>query len=482
MGKVQLNYNILKKMRQWRHDSVAFSRECLHVDPSDQQIKLLEAVSSPEKRFTVRSGHGCGKDAVSTWIALWFIGTRPYAKVAVTAPTNRQLHDIFWAELAKWFRGSELQDEFVQQKDKFFHKSAPKEWWIRLMSPQVKATKEDQAETLAGLHADHLLLIIDEASGVADPVFIPLEGAMTQEDNKCILIGNMTKNRGYFYDSHFNSKIAKSWKRFHWDSRNSSLVADSMVEYFANKYGVESSVFEVRVAGNPPHEDERTLIPLAWARQCLGNPVEVSEEEPTYLGVDVARYGEDYSVILPRRGLIISPWDKFNGMNTISLAGQVNLTYEEMDASGVVVDEIGVGAGVTDWLYKHGHLNVFGLNVANVSSDVAKYHRLRDELWWRVREKCMKGVYSFPETDQGEELCDELSMPSYDFNSHGGVVIESKRAMKTRGVASPNIADALCNTEYISVYAHRVLNRDKSKKKRSIYSLGYTGRGSYAVV
>jgi len=477
--KTKLNYNVLGKLQDWTDNAVAFAHECLGAKPSNQQIEALEMIPHI-RRLTIRSGHGCGKDALAVWIALWFMTTRPYAKIPVTAPTNRQLQDIYWAELAKWFRKSRLQDEFIHQKDKFFHKSAPKDWWIRAISPQVKASKEEQAETLAGFHGDHLLIIGDEASGINDPVFIPLEGAMTQEDNKCLLIGNMTKNSGYFYDTHYSEKIAGEWNRLHWDSRESNLVEDSMVDFFRNKYGEDSSVFAVRVAGNPPHEDERTLIPLSWARQCLGNETEISEDEPLYLGVDVARYGEDRSIVLPRKGIKIFDWDSFQGINTISLGGHINLTYQELNADGLVIDEIGVGAGVTDWLMKHGHLNTIGLNVANKSTDIAKYDRMRDELWWRVRDNCMKGAYWFPDNDDGEELCNELAMPTYDFNVHGGVVVESKKQMKARGVASPNIADALCNTEYAAAFANRLWKKVKVKRNaRRTRQSDYMGKNSW---
>lgn len=466
MSASVLDPRLLRRIAKWKDNPLLCIHDTIDIGLSSQQIEALKAIST-ERRVSIRSGHGCGKDSIAAVTAWWYMVSRPYAKVAVTAPTHRQLHDIFRTELAKWFRKSNLQDEFVMQKDIVFHKSAPKEWWIRFISPQVRATKDEQAETLAGLHGDHLLLIVDEASGVPDPMFIPLEGALTQEDNKVILIGNMTKNTGYFYDTHFHKEIAKAWFKLHWDSRDSSLVTKEMTDFYINKYGEESSVYAVRVKGDPPHEDERTLIPLAWPRQCLGNEFPIAEDEPKYLGVDVARYGEDKSIIMPRQGLKIFPWKTFSGLNTISLGGFINQHYLDTDADGLAIDEIGVGAGVTDWLYKHGHLNVFGINVAEASSNIAEYNRLRDELWLLVREKCMKGLYNFPETPEGEELCNELASPTYDFNSHGGYIVESKKAMKLRGIMSPNIADALCLTEYFSGDAHRVWKKKTSQVNKS---------------
>ena len=306
----EINKGVLKKLVEWKNSPLQFVTDCIQAVPSSQQVELLQSMGK-EKRVTVRSGHGVGKDCTAAWIALWFLVTRPYAKVVVTAPTNRQLRDIFLAEISKWLRQSIVADEFIVRKDSIQHKEAPKEYWLRLISPSVRATKEEQAETLAGLHGDHLLIIIDEASGVPDPTFIPLEGAMTQPDNKVLLIGNMTKNFGYFYDSHFHAEINKHWKKFHFDSRESTNVDPSMPEYFARKYGVDSNVFRIRVEGNPPLQDEDTLIPLWSAQQCIGQEFEVAEDEPLYLGVDVARYGDDSSIIMPRQGLKIFPWETF---------------------------------------------------------------------------------------------------------------------------------------------------------------------------
>ncbi len=466
---MSLKPHIMEKLVSWRKSPLIFSHECIDwrgtkgVTP--QQVEALQAVTK-ERRISIRSGHGCGKDAIAALITLWYMSTRIDSKVVVTAPTNRQLNDIFWSELSKWFKRSLLQDEFVQQKDKFFHKSNPKGWWVRIVSPQVSATKDSQAETLAGFHGDHLLIIADEASGIPDPFFIPLEGAMTQEDNIAILIGNMTRNTGYFYDTHFHSKLSRRWCKLHWDSRKSPIVTEDMVKFFEEKYGVDSNIFAIRVAGNPPKDNANTLISLYDAKECMKNDLEPAEDEPLFLSADVARYGEDVSIILPRKGLKLFPWETHDNLNTISLGGHINQTYQELEADGLSIDEIGVGAGVTDWLQKHGHIRCFGINVASKSSNIAKYDRLRDELWVAVRDKCVSHLYDIPDTEEGEELCNELASPTYDFNVHGGYKIESKREMKARGVMSPNIADAVGLSEYFSNIAYRVWGTSKTKKKK----------------
>lgn len=487
---MSLNPTVLNKFREWRLDAVKFVEEVLlvnkpHIKITAQQKQFLSELPH-QKRISIRSGHGTGKDASASWAILWFLTTRVYAKVVCTAPTARQLNDILWSEISKWIRESAIQEEFVVQSDKIFNKNASKEWWARAVSPSVKADPADQAETLAGFHGDHLLIIVDEASGVEDPVFIPIEGAMTQEDNRAILIGNPTKNKGYFHDTQFHPEISKQWFRLHWDSRDSENVKPEYAAYMATKYGVDSNVFRIRVAGEPPLEDERTLIPLHWAEQCIGKDIEVDEEEPIYLGVDVARYGEDKSIILPRHGLRILPWIGFQGMNTITLAGHVLQTYQDVNAEGCVVDVIGVGAGTADYLRKKNMPGLFDVNVSWASSDPTKYALLRDELWWRVREKCMYGYYSFPDVkipgetlSLGQEIANELSTPFYEFNRNGAIKVESKKDMKKRGIASPNIADALGLTEYFYSVATKVFRKKKTQfdRSRQYHKPGYFNIG-----
>lgn len=470
---MSLNSTIIKKLAEWHDSPLLFATECMNFKPSDQQADLLQKFPR-SKRNTVRSGHGTGKDAdVGGVIIPWFLVTRPYAKIVCTAPTAHQLNDILWSEISKWLRQSLVSEEFVIHKDKIFHKDAPKEWWCRAVTASVRSSKEEQAEALAGFHGDHLLIVCDEASGIPDPVYIPLEGALTQEDNWVILIGNMTKNSGYFYDTHFHRDISKQWQKFHWDSRKSSNVKPSMVEYFASKYGVDSNIYRIRVAGDPPLSDDTVYIPLAWAQQCIGNEVFVPETEPLYLSIDVARYGDDASVIMPRTGFRINPWDTYHGVNPIDLVSNIQISITDNEADGVAIDEVGIGGPALDLLLKRNVPNVYGVNATFASSDPTKYHRLRDELWGLMREKCMKGLYSFPDVklfgdteSLGEMLASELASPKYDFDNNGAVVIESKKEMKRRGIMSPNIADALGLSEYFYNVSTQVFKKKKQTKKR----------------
>jgi len=468
---------ILKKLAEWRDSPLRFVDECIGAKPTKQQAEALRILPKT-KRLTIRSGHGTGKDAFAAWAAIWFSSTRTFPKVPCTAPTARQLSDVLWSEMSKWIRQSKVASEFTIQKDKIFHKEAPKEWWMRAISPSVKATKEEQAETLAGLHADHMFIIVDESSGVPDPMFVPLEGALTQPDNRVLLIGNMTKNTGYFFNTHFHPVMSQKWKQLHWDSRDSEIVTEDMINYFRDNYGEDSNIFRIRVTGDPPIDDEMTFIPLSWAIQCIGNTVEVDPDWPLYLTADIARYGDDDSVILPRRGMKISPWETFRGMHTINLSYHIVRSFAEMEASGAGIDEIGIGGGVVDWL-QHDPRGLgdkaVGINVAEASSNPKKWYRLRDELWDKTRYNCMKCLYEFPDQtirlagrdmNLGHILADELASVRYNLDKNV-LKIEAKKDMKARGVKSPNIADALVMSEYFNNVAYAMWGERARKREET---------------
>jgi len=459
------------RMMEWRNNTTQFAEECCGMKPTSQQKELFNAFDRGDDRITVRSGHGTGKDAAVSVIILKVLTTRPYPKIPCTAPTGHQLRDVLWAEINKWLRQSLVKDEFQWNNERIYLKSAKEEWFAVARSVNVKGSEEDQGETLAGLHADNMLFIVDESSGVPDPVFGPIEGGLTGEFNKVILIGNMTKRAGYFHETHFHSELSKQWTKLHWDSRKSSLVTDEWVQFYITKYGEKSNVFRIRVMGEPPLEDENyaSVVPFSWANQCVGNEILIAEDEPKYLGVDVARYGDDESIVLPRQGLKILPWHKYKNINTIELGGWINHQFNEEEAAGIAIDEIGVGAGVTDWLTKHHDQGiVHGVNVANKPNDIERFHRLRDELWWAVREKCMRQAYWFPEGENSELLVNELASPTFEL-ADKKVKVESKKKMKARGIASPNIAEALLMSEYFGLNATKTWpkNPPGSRKKSS---------------
>lgn len=485
---------------RWQKNPGLFARECVGMEPSHQQDEAFDAVrrislakrkafrgeelTEEEERLanklgiSIRSGHGTGKDAWLAVIFLWLLTCFPYPKGLATAPTSDQLRIVLWSEISKWIRFSAermekkkslLSENFVWQTEKVFAKDEPKEWFIAARTANVKGSPEEQGEALAGLHAPFMILAADEASGLPPGVFSPLEGAMTQEMNFAILIGQMTKNSGYFYDSHF--KYRELWECLHWNSEESELVSQQYIARMRTKYGEDSNMYRIRVKGDPPLAEPDALIPfekiMAAVDRDVGEP-----QGPKVIGIDVARYGDDKSAILVRNGNRIEEIRDYKKIDLAELEGwaQIAITDHEPDAANV--DVIGYGAGLYDRLKVMFPTIMRAVNVSNKSVTLnnkmgknVKYRRLRDELWWKVREKFEEGTISIPNDD---ELIGELSTIKWkpeQLSVNGQIVIEGKPEMRKRGLPSPNKADALCLTYATNDSAFMVEKMDKYQRR-----------------
>ena len=419
-----------------------------------QPMTAQEQDDARKMGISVMSGHGCGKTTWAAWCLAHFMTVRPYCKIPCVAPAGTQLRTNLWPEVKLWLRKATwLQDCIQHQAEKIFWKEAEgKEWFAFPRSVNVKATAEEQAETLAGIHADNMLIIVDEASGPPDPVFKPLEGGLTGPINMVILIGNPTQQTGYFIDTH--TKYRRDWICLQWDAEESELVTSLQIERMARKYGKDSNTYRIRVNGLPPRATPDTLIPLEWVQAAIDRDLLTQPNDPMVLGIDVGRaLGGDDSVILTRKGPVVKEIETFNGANTQELAYWCLKTIQEREAQVAAIDTIGWGAGTYDTLATlRVPCDVLPVNVGESSNEPTRFMRLRDEIWWQLRERFQSGTISIPNNDA---LVGELTLIKYNFQRSAmeRIKIESKQDMRDRGVESPNRADALCLSEYAMRFA-----------------------------
>lgn len=488
-----LSTEFMDVIDRWQKDPALFVRECIGVEPSRQQAEGLEAVrklsiakrkafhkvpmTAEEEEFagklgiSIRSGHGTGKDAWLSWIFWWLLVCFPYPKGLATAPTSDQLRIVLWAEIAKWQRYSAeqrpdkkslLSENFVWQTDLVFSKEAKKEWFIAARTANIKGTKEEQGEALAGIHAEFEILAADEASGLPVGVFSPLEGAMTQEMNFAILIGQMARSSGYFYDSHFKDR--SMWICLHWNSEKSELVDPQYPIRMAKKYGRDSNMYRIRVLGDPPRAEPDTLIPFDLVMNAVERDLG-EHQEPTIMGIDVARYGDDKSIILVRKSNTIIEIRDYKKIDLAELEAWAQIAIIDYAPDSVNVDTIGYGAGLYDRLRVNYPQIMRGVNVAEKPSMDKKYFRLRDELWWKLKERFEAGTISIPNDD---ELIGELSTIKWkpaELAVNGKIKVEGKPDMRKRGLMSPNKADALCLSYASNDAAFMVMKKDKYQRK-----------------
>lgn len=433
---------------RWREGGPAlFAQEVLGAKPTEQQWQGSREIVA-RQRVSIRSGHGTGKSTFMAWCVLWFLSCYFPAKVPATAPTSHQLEDVLWSEIAKWHRTMKerlpaLGEQFEWTAGAFRMKAAPNESFS-----VARTSRPERPEALQGFHSEHILFLIDEASGVADNVFEVAEGALSTDGAFVVMAANPTRQSGYFFDSHH--KMRSAWAALHWNGEDSPMVSRTYVENMAKKYGRQSPVFKVRVLGEFVGALDG-VISLELCEAAKVRDVDVNAFAPVVWGVDVARFGDDSSALAKRKGNHqLEPVREWYGKDTMATTGIIKAEWDKTPADmrpiAINVDVIGIGAGVCDRLKEMG-LPAVGVNVAESEAtngdSERQFNRLRDELWWKSREWLEARDCKFANDD---ELIAELTTPTYKILSNGLIQIESKAEMKARGVKSPNLADAWNNT------------------------------------
>lgn len=388
----------------------------------------------------VASGHGVGKSALVAWLMIWAMATAGNTRGVVTANTEIQLKTKTWAELAKWFRLSRVRHRFrltgtaLQAKDT----EAAKSWRIDMVPWSL-----NQTESFAGLHNQGLriLLVFDEASAIPDPVWEVAEGALTDQDTEIIwaVFGNPTQAAGRFRECF--GRRQHRWLTRHVDSRESRLTSDDQIARWIEDYGEDSDFIRVRVKGEFPRSSSRQfigtdLVDAARLRSCATDP-----EAPRVMGVDVARFGDDQSVILFRQGDCVSgEIRRYRGIDLMQLAAHVDALITEKQPDAVFVDGAGIGGGVIDRLRQLGR-RVHDVNGGEAARRPREYLNRRAEMWARMRHWLKTG-----DIPDDTALAADLAGPEYGFDAKGRIQLEKKEDMKRRGLASPDAGDALALT------------------------------------
>jgi hypothetical protein len=433
---------------------IAFVREVLNAEPDPWQLEALRALSKGHTRIAIRSGHGVGKSAMAAWVLCWFANTRAPFKAAMTAPSAPQLYDVLVPETHKWF--SRLPEAWRSlwdiTSDHIRLKSDP-ECFIT-----ARTSRPETPEAMAGLHSSHILLVADEASGIDEAVYEAAGGSMSTPGAITVLIGNPTRNTGYFWRVHNLER--DRWHCMTVSSVDSPRVSRDYVDEMARRYGETSNAYRVRVLGQFPTADDDTLISAELVDSAMARDVPVDPQAPELWGCDVARFGSDASVLIKRKGYVVTEMPRrWRNVDTMELAGAVKAEYEFAATNKpklIVIDSVGIGSGVVDRLHEQG-LPVLGVNVGEAPSSKERFMRLRDELSFKLKEWLATRRVRLPKDDQ---LRDDLCAPRFTFTSDGKMVVESKERMRARGLPSPDHFDALMLT--MAEQGHMVTSEEMS--------------------
>ena len=396
----------------------------------------LRADPNANLRFATSSGHGVGKTAEVAWIILWAMSTRPHLAGVVTANTMQQLTTKTWRELALWHKRLINRHWFKWSATKFWHIDHPETWAVHAVP-----NSEHNSEAFAGLHAKYVLIIYDEASAIPDIIWEVSEGAMTTPCAMWFVFGNPTKNTGRFRECF--AKENSRWTNRKVDSRTAKMTNKAEIAEWLREYGEDSDFFRVRVRGEFPRTGSEQFISSDIVDFAMANevPFEAHCMLPPVLGCDVARYGDDKSVIIVRQGRKILAMEKYREYNTQQLAVAVIAHIKQFNCAISFVDGVGVGAGVVDRLRMLGY-EVCEVNAGEAARDDEVYYNKRAEMWGRMRDWLTHGA----DIPLDMELRQALIGLEYGFDDKERIRLERKKDMKKRGLDSPDEADALAHT------------------------------------
>lgn len=418
---------------------------------TDILIELGEHLRGPKRfepfRCSVASGHGIGKSALMAWIGQWGITTVSDAIGVITANTEGQLRTKTWPEMNRWLARSMLEPEFKLDGTVF-----------RSTDPEHKNTwrldaipwSANNPEAFAGLHnlGRRIVLLFDEGSAIDDVIWETAEGALTDEDTEIIWVvfGNPTRPTGRFYLTH--SLHSHRWINKKIDSRTVPGTNKAQLKAWVEDYGEDSDFVRVRVRGEFPRAAANQLIDTDSVRLAQEKDGEIAPrlDAPLIMGVDVAREGDDDSVVLFRKGRVagVHGIHKFKKIRTTSLANRVASLIDEHGPHYVYIDGGGPGGPLCDMLLERGY-PVIEVKFGSLA-DNADYANKRAEMWCRMRDWLLTHDVSIPWDDQ--DLFTQLIQQTYTYreSKNNDLILTAKARMKADGMASPDIADALALT------------------------------------
>lgn len=445
---------IRQRTKLYQADPLLFFDEVTRFVPDPWQKEAARAIVT-RRRLAVRSGQGVGKTAFEANLALWFLSCFPYPRVVCTAPTRQQLNDVLWAEIAKWMERSPVLDLMLNwTKTRVYMRGYEKRWF-------AVARTATKPENMQGFHEDNMLFIVDEASGVADPILEAVLGTLSGPNNKLLYCGNPTKATGGFADAF--GRDAETWYTMTVSSRDSPRTNKENITALEQKYGVNSNVVRVRVDGLPPLAEDDVFIPISIAEKATMNePVEHIRPSRLAIGVDVARFGDDQTVLSINIDSDIVSIRKRHGQDLYKTAEDILAVYIELkeyypEASMIyaIIDDTGLGGGVTDILRHEQEsrdlqdLEVIPVNFGSAVPDkeaAQNYADIATWMWSLIRDKAQNGVLHLP---NDTELIAQLSTRKYAFaGTPPKIKLESKDALKKRGLPSPDIADSVALALY----------------------------------
>lgn len=297
----------------------------------------------------VASGHGVGKSSLVAWFIKWAVDTKPDTVGVITANTETQLKTKTWVNLGKWHNLSITKNVFTLTATAYFHPEYERTWRVDMVP-----WSERNTEAFSGLHnyGRRIVLIFDEASAIPDIMWETAEGALTDQRTQILWLvyGNPTRNTGRFRECFDGGKFSNLWHHEQVDSREVSFTNKEQIAKWIEAYGEDSDFVRIRVYGIFPHFGEMEFFNAGDVDAATTREVISDISDPLAIGVDVARYGKNSSVIYPRKGRDARTYERkrYQGLSTVELSDRIFEANFQYHADGIFIDGGGVGGGVVD--------------------------------------------------------------------------------------------------------------------------------------
>jgi hypothetical protein len=444
-------------------DPIAWAKKKAGIEFWSKQREIARSVQ--DNRLTaVQSGHGVGKSFTVSALAAWWVDTHPPEETMVvsTAPSSRQVSVIMWEGIRGIHRKAKLRGE-VQRSDR---------WLIDDIEVGFGRKPQDYDKyAFQGIHRKYVLVILDEAGGIDEWLWIAALALATGKHCRIIAIGNPEDPTSYF------NKVCKpgsGWNRIKisiFDSPNftgekisedarAKLTDQSYVDDMEREVGRDSPMWKAKVEGEFPEIDEFSVIPLAWVYRAQERWLEWKEggeflpsTAKHIVGADIARHGGDKSAFAHRYGHVFTKVEAFPGGDTEDTADKLMNELNTGRQDMAVVDTNGVGAGVYDKL-KRRNRRAVPLNVANRTdkkdkSGQIEFYNLRAASMWKLREDLDPGRDATLCLPPDENLAKDLASARWSIMAGGKMVIEEKKAIKKRIGRSPDRGDAVILANWI---------------------------------
>ena len=455
--------NARKAIDLWRKDPSNFCVSALNKKPWPTQSQIINAVFA-NRRVAVKSCNGIGKTTLGAMLTLSFSACYPGSLVLTTATGFSQVKNQMWREIRNTVRDARapLGVEVLTTELRWPNGS----FAVGLTAPNYDPTR------LTGYRSHKTLIIVDEASGVSPQVMEAVQSMVTGEESHLLLIGNPTDPNSDFAKAFTSESYVKftvdafatpNFTKFGIAPKDIEdntyqakikgrlpcpwLTTPSWVREVYEKWGPDDPRYQARVMAQFPVSGTDSLIPFWWVEKAQAREIDGRvQTSPVELGVDVARYGGDETIVMIRVGDIAKEHCSLKGNDLMSVCGTIKRAVLDTGAIAVKVDECGIGAGVVDRLKEMKRdgsfpAKVIGINVANSPKDKEKFMNLKAEAFWGLRERFEDG--SIVLDGKSDKLAEDLSSVKWKLNSRGQIYMESKEDLRRRGIKSPDRADAL---------------------------------------